>query len=255
MSSIKNDSPPKSCELDKYLMKEKSKPKFYKQKFRNCWLQTEFTPWISRNPDDPEKPYCLYCKRKLEGGVAHLRRHAKSTYHKKREEQVNIDATQAETDHIPSTSYSGQCGHSVVNQIVPPNLEKVSNEAKNIYQSSSSSQNNVTYAQLSTCSNVPPPDLNMIASNVSINDKTTDYIVGSAGDVNSDCFESEQKQELRIIEEQVIGSTTTDRSVYKPPPLTSTNFTDDSNYIIEVGIATVVTIINLRFLVLSVHTA
>ena len=65
MSSIKNDSPPKSCELDKYLMKEKSKPKFYKQKFRNCWLQTEFTPWISRNPDDPDKPYCLYCKRKI----------------------------------------------------------------------------------------------------------------------------------------------------------------------------------------------
>ena len=61
------------------------KSKYYKQKFRNCWLSEEFSPWLIRNPNNPERPYCIYCDRKLEGGIAHLRRHAKCSMHKKKE--------------------------------------------------------------------------------------------------------------------------------------------------------------------------
>ena len=77
----------------------------YKQRFKNSWLSGEFSPWLSRNPQDTDRPFCLCCQRKLEGGIAHIRRHAASINHKKRAEGIdghNIDSKLDFGPHLDS---------------------------------------------------------------------------------------------------------------------------------------------------------
>lgn len=59
--------------------------RWYRQKYASHWDGAqEFADWLTRAPADPNTAYCLACAKSLFGGMAHLRRHALTPYHKKR---------------------------------------------------------------------------------------------------------------------------------------------------------------------------
>ena len=93
-----------------------SKGKVYKQKFRDAWLSKEFNPWLERSYQDPDRPYCLFCEKQLEGGIVHLRRHAKSIIHKKKEELYHhkINKIVPEVEAEPSNvRVADECVHAM----------------------------------------------------------------------------------------------------------------------------------------------
>lgn len=56
--------------------------KWYKQRFRDCWLLDErFKSWLLRVPDDPYRAKCKVCKAYLRAGKSELSKHAGTKLH------------------------------------------------------------------------------------------------------------------------------------------------------------------------------
>lgn len=108
-----------------------SKSKYYKQKFRASWLGEEFSPWLTRNPSNPDGPYCVFCERKLEGGISHIRRHARSSMHRKKsinsfdnlsmQKQLQGELTPS-SDHMSNEEYMASSEHMEVSQLPLSNM-------------------------------------------------------------------------------------------------------------------------------------
>lgn len=56
-----------------------SKPK-YSQKFVDKWLNI-FHPWLARDDEDANKPFCRACQCRLDCNRCHLQRHERTTKH------------------------------------------------------------------------------------------------------------------------------------------------------------------------------
>ena len=47
-----------------------------------------FSDWLTRDPSDPSFAFCLACDKRLKGGLAHLRRHSDTPYHRRRMQET-----------------------------------------------------------------------------------------------------------------------------------------------------------------------
>lgn len=57
--------------------------KWYKQKFRDSWLQDDrFKNWLVSVPDDPYRAKCKLCNADLRAGKSELEKHAKTKHHR-----------------------------------------------------------------------------------------------------------------------------------------------------------------------------
>ncbi|XP_077501876.1 uncharacterized protein LOC144112922 isoform X4 [Amblyomma americanum] len=57
--------------------------KWYKQKFRDSWLQDErFKNWLVSVPDDPYRAKCRLCNADLRAGKSELEKHARTKHHR-----------------------------------------------------------------------------------------------------------------------------------------------------------------------------
>lgn len=82
--------------------------KWYKQKFRDSWLQDDrFKSWLVAVPDDPYRAKCKLCNADLRAGKSELEKHARTKHHRdtvKAVEDVKAllgFANQAEAQSLP----------------------------------------------------------------------------------------------------------------------------------------------------------
>ena len=215
----------------------KSKSKIYKQKFRNCWFGSEFSPWIARHPDDLDKPYCTYCDRKLEGGAAHLRRHAKSSYHKKRErthqiggfEMVehsdNINNGLHPEDHVMTTAHQAQHYETVdqYSQMKAPYCE-------------ADSLSIVTSDMPHDCHQhveIPTTHIDMSHMEVATSQVDQNSQIKRVSDLASESLHIHTMQKLEIVEDQATHST--DGGIFQPTIIHESKMHDANEYIVEVS--------------------
>ncbi|KAL7742914.1 hypothetical protein ACLKA6_002064 [Drosophila palustris] len=77
----------------------------YKQKFRESWLlEPNLKNWICRDPRDPDKAYCKYCKCSLNAKIDQLRAHGTTKKHiQNAAPYAQVNKITFKTDSTPAT--------------------------------------------------------------------------------------------------------------------------------------------------------
>ncbi|XP_037577192.2 probable peroxiredoxin prdx-3 isoform X3 [Dermacentor silvarum] len=92
--------------------KTTSSIKWYKQKFRDSWLQDErFKNWLVCVPHDPYRARCKLCNADLRAGKSELEKHARTKHHR--------DTVKAVEDVKALLGFANQAGAQALPEVAP----------------------------------------------------------------------------------------------------------------------------------------
>jgi len=222
----------KTEDVNKYYTSKKKKSKRYKQRFRECWLNSEYSSWLRRHPSDTDMALCAYCDRKLTGNISHIKRHASSTLHQKRAEKFN-DLTHhyvpSEDEQQHQLEHSNVSSHPYMSIAELPHMQPPHSCGPHIDIPSSHVEVSTTHMNLNS------PHIEVIAaSNLKVPESNHPHQRHHhITELNSSDIHSPVMEEQHIVEEQ--ASHSTDGNIFQPTTMVhSSKMHDQTEYVVEV---------------------